>query len=110
MAKTATLKYLRMSPRKVRVLAKAMSGVTVGKALDYLNFSQKRAAAPLIKLLKSAIMNASQEKGVDVDKLFVKEMLVDGGPTIKRWQARAKGSASPILKRTSHVQIMLGER
>lgn len=105
--KTATLKYLRMSPRKVRVLAKAIRGSSVAKALDYLNFSQKRAAGPLVKLLKSAIVNASQEKGADVDKLFVKEMLVDGGPTIKRWQARAKGSASPILKRTSHVSITL---
>jgi len=108
MGKQATLKHLRMSPRKVRVVGDAIRGVPVGKALDYLHFSKKVAAKPMYKLLKSAIVNATQEKGVDVDHLFVKELQVNGGPMWKRWLPRAKGSASPILKRTSHVTVVLG--
>lgn len=92
------------------VMADAVRGSSVGKALDYLNFSRRRAAKPLYKLLKSALMNASQEKGTNVDQLIVKEVQVDGGPTWKRWLPRAKGSASPIRKRTSHVTLILGEK
>lgn len=110
MSKKAVLKYLRMSPRKVRAVAQAMRGSKVGSALDYLAFSKRRAAEPLRKLLKSAIVNAGQEKGVDIDNLYVKELRVDGGPTMKRMMTRAKGSATTILKRTSHVTIVLGER
>lgn len=99
-----------MSPRKVMVMADAIRGSAVGKALDYLNFSKRRAAKPLYKLLKSAIGNATQEKGTNVDQLFVSEVRVDGGPTWKRWLPRAKGSASPIRKRTSHVTLVLGEK
>lgn len=110
MAKEATLRYLRVSPRKVRVLAGAIRGLPVGKALDYLHFSVRRPSKPLYKLLKSAIVNASREKGIDVDRLFIKELRVNGGPVMKRWLPRAKGSASPILKRTSHVHLVLGEK
>lgn len=110
MGKEATLKHLRMSARKVRVVADGIRGHLVGPALDYLHFSRKIAAKPLHKLLKSAIGNATQEKGVNVDRLFVKELRVDVGPTWKRWMPRAKGSASPIHKRTSHVTLILGEK
>ena len=110
MSKRAVLKHLRMSPRKVRAVAGAMRGNKVGAALDYLAFSKRSAAEPLRKLLKSAIMNASQEKGVDVDNLYVKELRVDVGPTMKRMLHRAKGSATTILKRTSHITIVLGEK
>ena len=99
-----------MSARKVRVVGDAIRGCPVAKAFDYLHFSRKVAAKPMAKLLKSAVINATQEKGVNVDRLFVKELRVDGGPTWKRWMPRAKGSASPIHKRTSHVTLVLGEK
>ena len=110
MAKYAVLKHLRISPRKVRAVADGIRGLNVGKALDYLNLSRRRTAKPLAILLKSAIVNATQEKGVDVDNLFIKTVLVDGGPVLKRWMPRAKGSATRILKRTSHVRVELGEK
>src|SRR3989338_3561661 len=99
MAKQATLKHLRMTPRKVRVVAKAIRGAKVEKALDYLKFCPRAAAKPLAKLVRSAVANAEQEKGVNVDRLIVKELLVNGGPTLKRWLPRAKGSADRLLKR-----------
>ena len=110
MGKEATLKHLRITPRKVRVVAGAIRGEKVGKAMDYLKFSRKGAAKPLAKLLKSAIVNASQEKGVDVDTLYIKELRVDQGPTMKRSLPRSKGMATPLLKRTSHVTVVLGEK
>lgn len=110
MAKHAILKHLRMSPRKVRAVAGKLRGLGVSQGLDYLAFCKRSAAKPLSKLLQSAAVNASKEKGVDVDTLFVKELRVDGGPMMKRWLPRAKGSATPILKRTSHVTIILGEK
>lgn len=110
MSKEATLKYLRMTPRKVRAVAGAIRGTPVAKALDYLTFSSRRASRPLAKLLKSAIVNAQAEKGVDVDNLYIKELQVGGGPTMKRWLPRSKGTATPILKRTSHIKIVLGEK
>lgn len=110
MGREATLKYLRITPRKVRVVAGAIRGAKVGKAMDYLKFSQKGAAKPLAKLLKSAIVNASREKGVDVDTLYIKELRVDQGPTMKRQLPRARGMATQILKRTSHVTMVLGEK
>lgn len=110
MAKHATLKHLRMSPRKIQPVAKAIRGVQVAKALDYLQLCKRKAAKPLAKLLKSAAVNASQEKGVDIDNLVVKTVMVNSGSTMKRWLPRAKGSASPILKRTSHITVVLGEK
>jgi len=67
-------------------------------------------AKPLSKLVKSALVNATQAKGVDVDNLYIKELRVDGGPSMKRWLPRARGSASKILKRTSHITVVLGEK
>lgn len=110
MSKEATLKYLRMTPRKVRAVAGAIRGVSVGKALDYLTFCRRRAGRPLAKLLKSAIVNAQGEKGIDVDNLYIKELQVGGGPVMKRWLPRARGMATPMLKRTSHIKIVLGEK
>ena len=106
----ATLRFLRMSPRKVRVVGDAIRGVSVTKAMNYLNFSRRRAAKPMAKLLKSAVVNASRQKGVDIDRLFVKTLQVDVGPTVKRSLPRARGMATPILKRTSHIKISLGEK
>lgn len=110
MGKEATLKHLRMAPRKVRKVADAIRGLPAGRAVDTLQFSKQAAARPLFKLLKSALINAGREEKVDIDKLVVQRITVDGGPTWKRWMPRARGSATPVKKRTSHVKIVLGEK
>ena len=110
MISTAKLRHLRMSPRKVRLVADLIRGKNVEDALNILQFTNKRSSVPLARLLKSAVANADQKDGVDVDRLFVKTITVDGGPTIKRFRPRAMGRATPILKRTSHVFIALDQQ
>ncbi len=110
MASNARVKLLRISPRKVRVVADQVRGEDVQKAIDYLTFCPRRAAQPLLKLIKSAVANADQQGGVDLDNLYVKELLVDKGPTMRRWMPRARGMATPVLKRTSRLSITLDER
>jgi large subunit ribosomal protein L22 len=110
MLSKASIKYLRISPRKVRIVADMIRGLQVQKALDCLKFSQKDAAKPLVKLVRSAIANASSQKGVDVDNLYVKTINVNEGPTLKRWMPRARGMASPIRKKASHVNLVLDEK
>lgn len=110
MAKHATLRYLRVSVRKIHPLAKAIRGTKVEKAFDYLAFSKKAAARPLRLLLKSALSNATKEKGVDVDRLYVKELQVCQGPSMKRSRPRSRGMANPILKRTCHITVVLDEK
>lgn len=110
MVSTAKLRHLRIAPRKVRLVADLIRGKDVEEALSILQFTQKRSSMPIAKLLKSAVANADQKDGVDIDRLFVEKITVDGGPTIKRFRPRAMGRATPILKRTSHVCIALGER
>ena len=85
-------------------------GRAVEEALNILTFSEKRASEPVAKLLKSAVANADSKSEVDVDKLFVKTIHVDEGPTWRRWLPRAMGRATRIRKRTSHVTLVLGER
>ena len=99
-----------MSPRKVRVVANAVMGSKVATAMDQLTFSKRAAAKPLATLLKSAIVNASKENGVDIDNLYVKKFHVDAGPSMKRSLPRARGMATPILKRVSHVTVELDEK
>ncbi len=106
----AIAKYIRVSPRKTRLVANAVKGRKVGEALSYLKFTPKRPARIIIKVLRSAIANAEQNPNVDVDTLFIKEILVDQGPTLKRFRPRAMGRATGILKRTSHVKVVLDER
>ena len=110
MSRQATHRYLRISPRKVQRVADAIRGLPVGRAMDYLQFCTQRASKPLTKLLKSALVNAGQEKGIDIDNLMVRELRVGPGPMMKRWLPRARGMATPIKKRTSHVTIILGEK
>lgn len=110
MSKEATLRYLRISPRKVRLVADAIRGEKVGAAIDFLRFSKKGAAKPMAKLLQSAMVNADREKGVDIDNLVVKELRVDAAPSIKRSMPRARGMATPILKRGSHIFLRLEEK
>ncbi len=109
METVARARYLRISPRKARLVVDLIRGKKVGEALHILAFTPK-ASAPLIsKVLKSAIANAGQKKGVDVDTLRVKSIFVDEGPTMKRFHARAMGRAARILKRTSHLKIIIEE-
>ena len=110
MVSTAKLRHLRIAPRKVRLVADMIRGKDVEEALSILQFTGKRSSVPLAKLVQSAVANADQKDGVDIDRLFVKTITVDGGPTIKRFRPRAMGRATPILKRTSHVSIALDER
>lgn len=107
----AKLSSIRITPRKLGMLAREIRGKDINAALTYLRFSpRKRAAQTLSKLLKSAVANADQKGTVDVDNLYIKTLLVGQAPTLKRFRPRAKGSASPIMKRTSHVTVTLAER
>jgi large subunit ribosomal protein L22 len=82
----------------------------VGKALELLEFSSKKAAKPIRKVLESAIANAEHNQGADIDELKVSEIMIDEGPVLKRWRARAKGRAAPIIKRTCHISVSVVDR
>ena len=100
-------KYARISPFKVREVTREIQGLPVSAALDVLSFTPKKAAWLIGKTLKSAVANAENNANLKVDGLVVKEAVVGEGPTIKRIMARARGSAARILKRTSHIRIVL---
>jgi large subunit ribosomal protein L22 len=104
------LRFARISPRKARLVADLVRGKRSEEALNILSFTKKASAKILIKLLKSAIANATQKKTIDIDRLYVKQIMVDQGPTMKRFQPRALGRATTIRKRTSHINIVLDER
>ena len=106
----AKLNYLRVAPRKVRLVADQVRGLPVQKAIDFLSFAKKSAAEDICKLIRSAVSNADRKGGIDVDHLFVKSIYVDQGPIIRRFLARARGSASRINKKTSHITVVLGEK
>jgi large subunit ribosomal protein L22 len=106
----ATLKYARISAQKARLVGDQIRGQHVEKALSELTFSTKKAAGILRKVLESAIANAENNEGADVDELRVAEVQVNEGPTMKRIRARAKGRASRILKRTSHISVTVAEQ
>jgi large subunit ribosomal protein L22 len=107
----AKLSFIRITPRKVGLLADEIRGKGINEAMTYLRFSpRKRTASLLSNLLKSAAANANQKGTVDVDTLFVKQILVGQGPTLKRFRPRAKGSAFKINKKTSHISVTLAER
>jgi len=105
----ATLKYARISAQKARLVADQVRGMHVEKALHLLTFSTKKGAAIVKKLLESAVANAEHNEGADVDELKVAAVQVNEGPTMKRIRARAKGRASRILKRTSHITVTVAE-
>jgi large subunit ribosomal protein L22 len=105
----ASLSFLRVAPRKVRLVADGLRGLPVGDALAILKYTPQSAAKPLAKLLRSAVANAEQKGGrVDVDALFVKTLTVDQGPKMRRFMPRAMGRAFRIEKKTSHVYVELG--
>lgn len=109
MQATAVLKNARLSPQKGRLVADQVRGLPVARALEILQFSGKRAAHPIRKVLESAIANAEHNEGADIDELRVETICVDEGPTLKRWHARAKGRGARILKRTSHIKVIVGD-
>jgi large subunit ribosomal protein L22 len=105
----AKLRFVRVSPRKARLVADLIRGKGSEEAMNILTFTKKAAAKILIKLLKSAVANATQKKTIDIDRLYVKKIAVDQGPTMKRFQPRAMGRATMIRKRSSHITIILDE-
>jgi large subunit ribosomal protein L22 len=106
---TAHLRYLRIAPRKVRLVADLIRGKSVKEARNILNFCRKKAALPLLKLLNSAVANAKHNFKMDEEKLFISEIYVNEGPRLKRIFPRAMGRADIIQKKMSHVSIFLEE-
>ena len=109
MQASARLKFARLSAQKGRLVADQVRGMSVDKALDLLLFSDKKAAAVIRKVLLSAVANAENNEGADVDELRVATIMVDEGPTMKRFRARAKGRGAKIMKRTSHVTVAVSD-
>ena len=109
MQTTAKLKHARISAQKGRLVADQIRGLPVEQALNILSFSTKKGAVLVKKVLESAIANAEHNEGADVDELKVSAVSVDEGPTMKRIRARAKGRASRILKRTSHINVTVAD-
>ncbi|MCU7919971.1 MAG: 50S ribosomal protein L22 [Candidatus Thiodiazotropha sp. (ex Dulcina madagascariensis)] len=110
MQTTAKLRHARISAQKGRLVADQIRGLPVEQALDILSFSKKKGAVLVKKVLESAIANAEHNDGADIDELKVSSVSVDEGPTMKRIRARAKGRASRILKRTSHINVTVAEK
>lgn len=105
---SAKLNFLRMAPRKVRAIADIIRGMSVNEAEAQLIFQRRRASKALLKLLRSAMANA-KNNNLNPDKMIIGKITVDGGPMLKRALPRARGSASPIQKKTSHVTLVLKE-
>ena len=105
----AKIRYLRMAPRKVRLVADLIRGKSVGEAQNILSFTKKRAALPLLKLLKQAIANAKNNFQLKEENLYISKILVDEGPRLKRILPRARGRANEIQKKTSHITLVLDE-
>ena len=106
---SAKLTYIRITPQKARLVADQIRGKTVDRALEILTFSPKKASRIIKKVLDSAIANAEHNEGADIDELKVSKVHVDDGPTHRRFQARAKGRAAKILKRTSHITVQVSD-
>ena len=102
-------RYARISPQKARLIADQIRGQSVEQALNILTFSNKKGAGLVQKVLESAIANAEHNEGADIDELTVSKAFVDEGPTMKRIQARAKGRANRILKRSSHITVTVSD-
>lgn len=110
MQATAVHRFARISPQKARLVADQVRGQSVDQALELLEFSPKKGAALIRKVVESAIANAENNEGADVDRLEVSTIMIDEGPTLKRFRARAKGRGMRILKRTSHIKVVVSER
>jgi len=102
-------KFIKMSPRKIRLVVNVIRGMEINKALNQLQFIRKWAAKPEMKLVNSAIADAENNFKLSKDNLYIKEVRVDEGPTIHRWMPKAHGRATPIRKRSSHIILTLSE-
>lgn len=102
-------KYIRISPQKARLVADVVRGMGVDKAITTLRFMPKKGAGIIKKVIESAVANATQDEQADVDNLYVKAIVIDGGPSLKRISPRAQGRATGIIKRTSHITVVLDE-
>ncbi len=105
----AAHRYARISSRKARLVADLVRGRSVNGALEELGFCHRRASPMIQKVIRSAMANAGQDLDIDVNRLYVKNLRVDEGPTLKRWRPRAQGRVYPILKRSSHITVVLAE-
>lgn len=105
----AIAKYLRLSPRKVRLSADLVRGKKAEEALQILAHTPKVGAKAVAKVIRSALANAQQNKAIDIDTLYVKTIFVNQGPTLKRFRARPMGRAARIRKRTCHITVVLSE-
>jgi len=103
----ASAKYVRVAPRKVRLVADQVRGMSVPEAQDLLNFSPRSAALDIRKLIDSAAANAENNHDLVADEMEISEIRVDQGPTLKRWRPRARGRATRIEKKTSHISVAL---
>lgn len=102
-------KYIRISPQKARLVADVVRGMDVDQAITTLRFMPKKGAGIIKKVIESAVANATQDDQADVDSLYVKKIVVDGGPSLKRIRPRAQGRATGIIKRSSHITVVLDE-
>ncbi|MDY6971646.1 MAG: 50S ribosomal protein L22 [Thermodesulfobacteriota bacterium] len=109
MESRAAARFIRISPRKIRLIMDQVRGKKVEEALNILSFASQKGARILHKLVNSAVANAQQNSDVDVDSLYIKLIYADEGPTLKRWRPRAQGRATRIRKRTSHLTVVLAE-
>jgi large subunit ribosomal protein L22 len=107
---SATHKFARISPQKARLVADMIRGKDVETAVNILSFTNKKAAELMKKVLNSAIANAENNEGADIDELKVTAAYVNEAPTMKRMRARAKGRGTRILKRTSHITVTVGDK
>ena len=105
----AVLKYQRISAQKCRLVANSIRGLKVDKALEFLEFNNKKASQMILKVLESAIANAENNNSLDIDELKVKNILIDEGPTGKRYKPRARGRVNQILKRSSHITVIVSD-
>jgi large subunit ribosomal protein L22 len=105
----AIAKYIRISPRKARLVARNIEGLPVEQAMNILKFTPKKAAELINKVLHSAVANAAQQPNVDVDSLHVQRVIVNEGPSWKRFMPRAMGRVNKIIKRTSHITVIVEE-
>jgi len=106
----AVARYVRIAPRKARVVIDLIRGKSVDEALAILRHTPKAASRIIEKVVSSAAANAEHNNDMDRDSLYVAEAYVDQGPTLKRWHPRQRGRAFPILKRTSHITVVVRER
>ncbi len=103
----STSKYVRLSPKKARDVAREIQGLPVSNALDILTFTPKKAAVLIGKTLKTAIADAENNFSLDADTLIIKEAVIGDAPMLRRYKPRAKGAAGPIIRRSSHISITL---